>query len=195
MLMTNDNLGLIRSLLPRRARTSQMPTKAPPGRGSLAEMKGLSRKTSPERVSLSAAAGAASAQNTLETSMADKVREMFSEYGIEQPDYAGVDFSPQATAQRIFGFASGMMSVYADQHPELSGDELIDSFESTIRGAVDEGYGEAIEILQGMQMSDEVLSTAEETKSILDGLFDDFFSDLRGGSEAETAAETVAQTG
>jgi len=134
-------------------------------------------------------------QARLEAHVHDELVEQFAAAGVDMNAAQGQDWSPDATAHRIFDFASGLIGFYRKQHPELGEAELVNKFETLIRGAVDTGYGEAVEILTGMGASDEVLGTAKATIDRVRTLFDDFFANLRSppaprADDTSAAAQT-----
>ena len=145
-----------------------------------------------DQVKLSPEATLKSAQARLEAHVHDELKAKFAAAGIDMDAAQGQDWSPDATAHRIFDFASGMIGAYRNQHPELSETAVVDKFETLMRGAVDKGYGQAIEVLRGFGASDEVLGTAKATIDKVHSLFDDFFAGLRGqptpGTEGTKAA-------
>ena len=57
------------------------------------------------------------------------------------------DHTAEKTAQRIVDGSTALLGVFAKQHPELEGSELITEFMKTIRGGIDQGYSEADAIL------------------------------------------------
>ncbi len=78
--------------------------------------------------------------------------------------------TPEATAERIVQGATAFFDVYAKQNPELEGEELLDSFMSTIRSGIGTGYGEAFDILEGIGAFEieGVQAGIEETKSLIE---------------------------
>jgi len=132
-----------------------------------------------DRIKLSNEATQQYGLSQLQEHILGKIKSQMEAAGVDFDAAATLDWSPDATAQRIFGFASGLLGVFRDQNPELSEAELIDKFESTVRGGVDDGYGQAIEILQGLSVGEEVLNTAQTTIEKVHGLFDNFFAELR----------------
>lgn len=139
-----------------------------------------------DRLHLSPEATQKYGQAQLQEHILGKLKEQLAAAGVDFDAAAGLDWSPDATAQRIFGFATGLMGIFRDQNPELSETELIDKFESTVRGAVDDGYSQAIGILQGLSVGDDVLTTAQTTIDKVHSLFDDFFAGLRGEQSEAT---------
>ncbi len=65
---------------------------------------------------------------------------------------AGIDFSPEATAERIVSFSTGFFSAYQEQHPELSTEDALNGFLDVIGGGIQQGFDEARNILDGLQV-------------------------------------------
>lgn len=153
-----------------------LPDVAPGGVRGVVGKGGASRSVV---VDLSPEATAAITQHMLETEVGKKIAAAFDAAGVDLSQAAGKDWSVDATAQRIVDFSTGLFGTFRDQHADLSDEEALDLFEETLRGAVDKGYGEALEVLQGMQVSDDVLDRAEQTIGRVHTLFDDFFKAQR----------------
>jgi hypothetical protein len=145
-----------------------------------------------DSIRLSAEATQKYGQAQLQEHILGKLKEQLAAAGVDFDASAGLDWSPETTAQRIFGFASGMLGVFRDQNPELNESDLIDKFESTVRGAVDTGYGQALEILKGLSIGQDALDTAQTTIDKVHSLFDDFFANLRDKPPAESTTEPSA---
>ena len=64
----------------------------------------------------------------------------------------GLDVSPEATADRIVSMSTAFFGSYSKQHPEMSQDEALESFVSVISGGIDKGFGEARDILDGLNV-------------------------------------------
>jgi hypothetical protein len=86
----------------------------------------------------------------------EKLNEMLApELGAEAIQAAaasGMDFSPEATADRIVGFATSFYGVYQENHQDDEGGPSLDGFMSIIRDAIDKGFQEARDILEGLQV-------------------------------------------
>lgn len=126
-------------------------------------------------------------QDLLKTKIGEKVAGLFEEAGIDPAHAAGVDFSPEATADRIVGFSTGLFDAFKAQNSDLGEDELIDKFESTIRGAVDKGAGEAFAII-GATLGEGALEIGHKTIDLVHEKYDDFFANLRGEGTEQQAA-------
>jgi len=86
------------------------------------------------------------------------------------------EVTPEATAERIVSGVTGLFAAYAEQHPELDGKQLIESFMEKIRAGVKQGYEEAFGILQalGAFEFDGVQSGIEETMKLVEQKLADF---------------------
>lgn len=131
----------------------------------------------PTLVDLSPEAVSALAQKTLETEVGEQLSAAFAEAGVDLSEGVGQDWSVEATAQRIVDFSTGLYGVFREQHADLSEEEAKELFEQTLRDAVDTGYGQAVQVLQGMSMSDDILGQAEATITRVHELFDDYFKE------------------
>lgn len=120
----------------------------------------------------------------LEAENGQAIAAMFEELGIDLSDAVGIDHSANATSDRIVDASTAMFATFAQQNSELEGEDLISAFETTLHDAVDAGYGEAREMLDGLGVEDSVLALGEETMDLVHRKFDSFFADLRAQSEA-----------
>lgn len=126
------------------------------------------------------------AQQALETEVGQKISAAFKEAGVDLDQAMGMDWSVDATAQRIADFATGFFQTYKDQHPELSEEEASEGFETLMRGAIDKGAGQALEILQGMSVDSEITTRATDTITKVHSLLDDFFAKTRKSTEEDS---------
>lgn len=63
-----------------------------------------------------------------------------------------VDYSPEATADRIVSFATQFFSIHQQQNSNMSLNDQLDSFMGIIGGAIDNGFKEARDILSGLKV-------------------------------------------
>ena len=97
------------------------------------------------------------------------------------------DFSSEATAERIFTFSISLFAVYQSQNPDDSMEAALADFEQLVRDAIDEGFGEARSIMEGLDGLDEQIDEfIEQTYAILDRLLEEFFVGAASGELAET---------
>lgn len=80
----------------------------------------------------------------------------------------GVDTSPEATAERIVDFATQFFSVHQEQNSNMDFDEQLNSFMDIIGGAIDQGFTEAKDILEGLQVLEGDIATGvDQTYSLV----------------------------
>jgi len=103
-----------------------------------------------------------------------------AENNVEDVYESGIDFTPEATAERIVAFSTQFLSSYREQHPEMSEEESLTAFVDIIRGGIEQGFGEAKDILGGLNMlSGEIATNIDKTYELVqEGLqsFIDSFS-------------------
>lgn len=93
--------------------------------------------------------------------------ELEAEFGpnaAEKIKSSGVDTSPQATADRIVGFATAFYQKFSEQNPDMPEEERLDKFIALVGGGVDKGFEDARGILDGLgvlngKVSDDIDST------------------------------------
>ena len=98
-------------------------------------------------------------------------KELGTEYGenaIQTGYDSGLDVSPEATADRIVNFSTGLFLLYQQQHPEMEEQEQIDSFLEVIGGGIDTGFAEASEILTALDvMEGDIASNVQKTYDLV----------------------------
>lgn len=102
----------------------------------------------------------------------------------------GIDFSPEATAGRIVDFATSFFPLYQQQHSG-NGESLekqLDSFLNVVGGGVEQGFGEAKDILTGLKVfNGEIEENANATYDLIYEGFAKFKENVLGANEKETA--------
>lgn len=109
---------------------------------------------------------------------------------LQQAQAGQIDFSPEAVAQRIVSFATAFFPDYRDNHPDSAEDEQLGGFLGLIRDAIDQGFREAREILEGLGVlqggiSDDIDRTYELIQQGLDA----FEQDRRDALSDQTGAQ------
>jgi len=94
------------------------------------------------------------------------------ENSIQRGYESGIDVSPEATADRIVSFSTGLFSLYQQQHPKLSEQEQVDKFLDVIGVGIDQGFSEAREILDGLGvLKGDIATNIDKTYDLVqDGL-------------------------
>jgi Domain of unknown function (DUF5610) len=97
------------------------------------------------------------------------------------------DFSPEAVSSRIVDFATGFLGAFTDNHSEQPEGAAVSEFESLIRGAIEEGFNQARDIIEAMSaMTTEVGGTIDQTFELTMQKLDAFFAQLRDGMSEDT---------
>jgi hypothetical protein len=126
-----------------------------------------------------------------------------SKLSLEEADETASDdyWSPENTAGRIVGFALKFYDTFAKKNGDS--EETLDKFLKIVRGAIDEGIGEAESIIaevSGGSVSAENASTISKTRAHIENLLNEFresaLARLRGeatdaGAEEETTDEAA----
>lgn len=89
----------------------------------------------------------------------------------------GDDNSPEATAGRIVALSTGFFEAYAAQRPDDDPAQVAEDFVALIRGGFEQGFNEAKEILQGLQVfGGDIESGIMQTYELVGKGFDDFLA-------------------
>jgi len=87
-----------------------------------------------------------------------------------------VDVSPEATADRIVGFALGMKGLYSRQNSEMNEEEMMAGFETEIRKGIDDGFGNARGILGSLDfLNGQVETNVDATWDLVQQKLEAFF--------------------
>lgn len=88
------------------------------------------------------------------------------------------DNSPEATAGRILSFSTGLYEIYAQQHPGEDPEKLATDFVGVIRRGFEQGFNEAKNILQGLQVfGGDVAAGVTKTYELVTQGYDQFLAD------------------
>ncbi len=103
----------------------------------------------------------------------------------------GIDVSPEATAERIVSLSTAFFPAYQDANPDLDFDTALNQFVDVISGGIDQGFAEAREILDGLQvLNGDIASNIDATYELVQDKLAAFVESLSTSSEpAEQSAE------
>ena len=125
----------------------------------------------------------------------DRLNEILSpilgEDGLEsvEPD----DYSPEAVAERVVQFSTAFFESYKTKNPHLSEAEALDKFMAIIEGAIDQGIGEAAEILDGMKILEGKVETdIERTYELIKEGLERFRDSVNAEDESDSPASETA---
>jgi len=98
----------------------------------------------------------------------DALQASLGDNAIQNAYDAGLDVSPEATADRIVSLSTAFLPQYQEQHPELSDEEARVAFTEIISGGVDTGFSEAREILSGLAvLNGDIASNIDKTYDLV----------------------------
>jgi len=86
----------------------------------------------------------------------------------EETYESGIDFSPEATAERIVSLSTQFFASYREQHPEMSEEESLTAFVDVIRGGIEQGFTEAKDILSSLNVLEgDIASNIDKTYELV----------------------------
>jgi len=92
---------------------------------------------------------------------------------------AEIDYSPAATADRILQFATGFFALHQQQNPQSDYEQQLNSFMDKITKAIDDGFGQAKEILSGLKvLQGDIAAGVENTYELIQSGLAKFKSDM-----------------
>jgi hypothetical protein len=108
------------------------------------------------------------AGRVLQDSMADKLNAAFAAAGmdttVDSLQQSATDFSPQATAQRIVNFSTSFFGSFQQNHADEAGQSQASNFAAMIKGAIEEGFASAQDILVGLgEIAPDIQAAIDET--------------------------------
>jgi len=105
---------------------------------------------------------------------------------------SGLDVSPEATAERIVSLSTAFLPAYLDANPELDSETAVNQFIDVISGGIDQGFAEAREILDGLQVLEgDIASNIDATYELVQDKLAAFVENLSTGPEP--AAQSAEQ--
>ena len=100
---------------------------------------------------------------------------------VEEAYESGIDFSPEATAERIVAFSTHFLVSYREQHPEMNEEQSLTAFVDIISGGIEQGFAEAKDILGALKvLGGDIATNIDKTYELVQqGLqsFVDYFSE------------------
>lgn len=111
------------------------------------------------------------------------------ENAIQNAYESGIDFSPEATAERIVSFATGFLPNYQQNNPELAGNEALDGFMDLMGGAIQKGFDEARGILESLQVLEgDVADGIDQTYQLIQQGLADFRELMSSKDETDNSS-------
>ena len=133
------------------------------------------------------------------SSAIDKLNEIltpeFGENSIQKSLDTGLDVSPEATAERIVSLSTAFYEAFKAQHPGEDESEVLTNFIETISSGIERGFGEARDILEGLDVLEgDIASNIDQTFELVQeklAAFDAMIRDMNGlsGSARDDAEQ------
>lgn len=109
------------------------------------------------------------------------------EKNVEEAYESGIDFSPEATAERIVSFSTQFLGAYREQNPQMSQEESLTAFVDIISGGIDQGFGEAKDILGGLKVLEgDVTDNIDKTYALVQSGLQAFVDALSDTDEQQS---------
>ena len=96
---------------------------------------------------------------------------------------SGMDFGPQATADRIVSMSTAFFGKYAENHPEKDQQTALNDFTKLIGGGIDKGFAEARQILDGLKVLEgDIASNIDKTYELVQSGIKSFVESYLAGT-------------
>lgn len=113
------------------------------------------------------------------------------------------DNTPDGTAGRIVSLSTAFYEAYKQQHPGEDEETTLNNFVNTLKKGVDQGFKEARDVLQGLNvLNGDIASNIDKTYDLVQKGFDDFIAahttkkddatTAQSGTSATTSSSTTA---
>ncbi len=104
--------------------------------------------------------------------------------------YNNEDTSPQATADRIVGFATNFYQAFREQNPDLNDEDGLEQFMQEIGKGIDQGFADARDILTGLKkLEGKVADDIDETYNLIQKGLQDFRERMQQPKDQAAATE------
>lgn len=107
------------------------------------------------------------------------------------------EVTPEATADRVVTGITSLFTAFAKQNPDLTAEELVEQFINQAKSGVEQGYGEAKQILGDLGafefdgVEDGIAETKELILTKLDKFAEQKLEELTGKATTKEVADTV----
>jgi len=156
-----------------------------------------SKNVSEDRVeiSLSTNMTVGTANGIMFDSVVEQINKALQEAGIdltvEDAHNGKLDVSPDATAQRIVGFASGFLDAFRQNHVGEASQAQLHGFMSLTRAAIEDGFQQARLFLEGItKLSDAIEENIDQTFELTNQYLDDFYQAQLAEAPSTSAPES-----
>lgn len=114
----------------------------------------------------------------------------FGDDAIQKAADSGMDFSPQATADRIVSMSTAFFGKYAEQHPEKDQETALKDFTQLIGGGIDKGFAEARQVLDGLKVLEgDIAANIDKTYELVQSGLKTFVENYTSSGKADAVPE------
>ena len=125
------------------------------------------------------------------TGINEALKDQFGENAIQNA--VSQDNTPEGTASRIVSLSTAFYDSYKQQNPGVDEEVLLNKFIDTLKKGVDQGFGEARDVLDGLKaLGGEVAGNIDKTYDLVQKGFEDFIAS-RLAKPAETLPKVDAE--
>lgn len=122
------------------------------------------------------------------TGINEALKDQFGENAIENA--VSQDNTPEGTASRIVSLSTAFYDAFKQQNPGEDEEVLLNKFIDTLKKGVDQGFGEARDVLEGLKaLGGEVAGNIDKTYELVQKGFEDFIA-ARLAKPAQTLPQT-----
>lgn len=112
----------------------------------------------------------------------------FGDNAIQAGYESGMDFSPQATADRIVSMSTAFFGKYAENHPDKDLETALNDFVKLIGGGIDKGFAEARDILGGLKVLEgDIAANIDKTYELVQIGLESFVADSSSTTNDKSA--------
>lgn len=102
------------------------------------------------------------------THINEALKPEFGNNAIQKASGSGIDFSPEAVANRIVSITTAFFGRYLENHPEKDQKSALEDFTKLISSGIDKGFAEAREILGSLNvLTGEIASNIDKTYELV----------------------------
>jgi hypothetical protein len=125
------------------------------------------------------------------TGINEALKDQFGEDAIQNA--VSQDNTPEGTASRIVSLSTAFYDAFKQQNPGVDEEVLLNKFIDTLKKGVDQGFGEARDVLEGLKvLGGEVAGNIDKTYELVQKGYEDFIAS-RLAKPAETLPKVDAQ--
>jgi len=111
------------------------------------------------------------------------------ENSVQKNAEEGIDYSPEATADRIVSFATKFFATHQQQNQSMGFDDQVSSFMVKIGDAIDQGFKEASDILSGLKvLQGDIAEGVDQTYELIQQKLAQFAKDRLDANAAKAEA-------